>query len=317
MLGDGLSRRRWSALGRREEENSFRKKGANAMGRKGGQTGGGELLVRRPHRADDAASHGHSVAIGPKGFTLIELLVVVSVVALLIALLVPALQRSRKQAQAVVCQSRLRQSGLSLSMYVQESDGRLPLDAGGQIFWFLTQRGHPELTKVALCPSASKPSPDRELRERNAGDTFHAYRWLMDQPDLRGSYGHNRYTGGRATDHPAFRRHWFISDIKRAGTILVLSDSRLQGVMPADADAPPESDGGPYTYTLGMSKLCINRHNSGINMLFMDWSVRKVGLKELWTLKWHPDYDTAGQWTTAGGAQPEDWPEWMRKFQDY
>jgi prepilin-type N-terminal cleavage/methylation domain-containing protein/prepilin-type processing-associated H-X9-DG protein len=301
----------------RDDEGSLWEKGAKTMGRNSGRTGGGGLLVRRPHRGGDAARHGPSAAIDLKGFTLIELLVVVSVVALLIALLVPALQRSRKQAHAVVCQSRLRQSGLSLSMYVQENDGRLPLDAGGQIFWFLTQRGHPELTKVALCPSASKPSPDRELRERNAGDTFHAYPWLMDRPDLYGSYGHNRYTGGRATDHPVFRLYWFTSDIKRAGTIPVLSDSRLQGVMPTDADAPPESDGGPYTYTLGMSNLCINRHNGGINVLFMDWSVRKVGLKELWTLKWHPDYDTAGPWTTAGGAQPEDWPEWMRKFQDY
>jgi len=111
--------------------------------------------------------------------------------------------------------------------------------------------------------------------------------------------------------------YWFTSDIKRGGTIPVLSDSRLQGVMPTDADAPPESDGGPYTHSFGMSNLCINRHNGGINMLFMDWSVRKVGLKELWTLKWHPDYDTAGPWTTASGAQPEDWPKWMRRFQDY
>jgi hypothetical protein len=52
-------------------------------------------------------------------------------------------------------------------------------------------------------------------------------------------------------------------------------------------------------------------------MLFMDWSVRKVGLKELWTLKWHRSYDTAGPWTKAGGVKPEDWPQWMRIFKDY
>ena len=43
----------------------------------------------------------------------------------------------------------------------------------------------------------------------------------------------------------------------------------------------------------------------------------RVGLKELWTLKWHRDYDTSGPWTKAGGVQPEDWPEWMRGFRDY
>ncbi|MCJ7675516.1 MAG: hypothetical protein MUO33_10245, partial [Sedimentisphaerales bacterium] len=63
--------------------------------------------------------------------------------------------------------------------------------------------------------------------------------------------------------------------------------------------------------------VCINRHDGFINGLFLDWSVRKVGLKELWTLKWHREFDTAGPWTKAGGVKPEDWPQWMRRFKDY
>jgi hypothetical protein len=51
--------------------------------------------------------------------------------------------------------------------------------------------------------------------------------------------------------------------------------------------------------------------------VFLDWSVRKVGLKELWTLKWDREFDTAGPWTKAGGVRPGDWPEWMRRFKDY
>ena len=62
---------------------------------------------------------------------------------------------------------------------------------------------------------------------------------------------------------------------------------------------------------------CINRHQGGVNALFLDWSVRKVGLKELWTLKWAPWHDTAGPWTKAGGVQPGDWPQWMRRFKEY
>jgi hypothetical protein len=54
-----------------------------------------------------------------------------------------------------------------------------------------------------------------------------------------------------------------------------------------------------------------------VNGLFLDWSVRKVGLKELWTLKWNRQYDTTNVWTKAGGVQPDDWPEWMRNFKDY
>ena len=66
-----------------------------------------------------------------------------------------------------------------------------------------------------------------------------------------------------------------------------------------------------------MKWFCIDRHDAGINGLFLDWSVRKAGLKELWTLKWQPGYNTCGPWTKAGGVKAEDWPAWMRRFKDY
>ena len=66
-----------------------------------------------------------------------------------------------------------------------------------------------------------------------------------------------------------------------------------------------------------MKRFCINRHNGFVNCLFLDWTIRKVGLKELWTLKWHKKFDINGPWTIAGNAQPEDWPQWMGRFKDY
>ena len=49
----------------------------------------------------------------------------------------------------------------------------------------------------------------------------------------------------------------------------------------------------------------------------MDWSARKVGLKEMWTLKWHKAYNQTGPWTRAGGVIGSDWPDWMRPFKEY
>ena len=66
-----------------------------------------------------------------------------------------------------------------------------------------------------------------------------------------------------------------------------------------------------------MQRVCIDRHNGAVNCLFMDGSVRGVGLKELWTLKWYRQYCTTGPWTAAGGVWTTDWPEWMRRFKDF
>jgi hypothetical protein len=49
----------------------------------------------------------------------------------------------------------------------------------------------------------------------------------------------------------------------------------------------------------------------------LEWSVRKIGLKELWTLKWYKQFDTRGPWTQAGNVKPENWPAWMRRFKEY
>jgi hypothetical protein len=65
-----------------------------------------------------------------------------------------------------------------------------------------------------------------------------------------------------------------------------------------------------------MQTLCVNRHGGAQFCMFADWSVRKVALKQLWTLKWHRNFDTAGVWTKIGGVQPADWPEWMRGLKD-
>jgi prepilin-type N-terminal cleavage/methylation domain-containing protein/prepilin-type processing-associated H-X9-DG protein len=290
---------------------------------------------------------------GRKAFTLIELLVVIAIIALLLAILLPTLQRVRKQARAAACQATLRQWGTTLALYLEEYDGRFPRTADSTVL-MLTARNpnmptsfrgelgpdanrvtayHAVRTKGLLCPMATKAGDGPGgygvsflsggvtwKLQVTFGTTFQA--WVLEEPGppLNVSYGLNRWLFDRPTQLGLFAppppSYTDVYSLRRTAGVPLLLDSRTPYGLPKDdVGAPVNEDGFPAQ--TGMTPFCINRHNGRVNGLFLDWSVRKVGLKELWTLKWHKDFNTAGPWTQAGDVQPDTWPPWMRKFKGY
>jgi len=258
-----------------------------------------------------------------KGFTLIELLVVIAIIALLMAILMPALQRVRKQARTVACQSNLHQWALIWSMYTQDNNGYFPRV---HLSWRDVIQDYHKEKKITLCPTATK------LYTEGARPPFGAWEqtWGQGQAGVDGmpiasSYGINQYvynatsvSGGRGLDEI-----WRTPNVKQASDVLFFGDCAIIGATPMSADEPPEYDGqcanvwGTSGGTNEIRRFCMNRHDGNMMGLFMDSSVRKVGLKELWTLRWHREFNTTGFWTKAGNAQPQDWPAWMRNFRDY
>lgn len=65
-----------------------------------------------------------------KGFTLIELLVVIAIIAILAAMLLPALSKAREKARTISCTNNLKQCVMAALIYDNESEGYIPLRAG-------------------------------------------------------------------------------------------------------------------------------------------------------------------------------------------
>ena len=253
------------------------------------------------------------------GFTLVELLVVIAIIALLMAILMPALNRVGKQAKAVTCQSNLSQWGKIFMMYTVDNDGRFASGSSGKV-WTETLGPYYSEPKLHCCPMATQPAfPEGSSYPEGgkflAWGVFDGTYAQLGLEGVYGSYGMNGHVSNPKAGVPDpwgrdTTKNWRSAGVNGASNIPLFLDCTWLGGLPEDGDTPPQEEGDCEFGLLGtnIQGFCLDRHNGAINGLFLDFSVRKIGLKELWKLKWHRKFDTSG-W--SGG-----WPEWMKDFKD-
>jgi hypothetical protein len=258
-------------------------------------------------------------------FAVLGIIIPVLAFFAMFVLLLPALNRVKKQARTVACMAQLKQWGLILKLYTDDNDGYFFSDKRDDVgsWWVDPLRSYYRSDKnLLLCPAAMQPyteggrNPFGAWKVSDDSGSYGMNGWICNPPEGKAEL----WGRGPSEDY------WRTTRVRGANNIPLLLDAMWLDAWPRQTDEPPPgedwltdrvSETQMKANENEMRRFCIDRHQGCVNSLFMDWSVRKVGLKELWMLKWHRDYNTSGPRTRDGGCKPNDWPEWMRHLKDY
>ncbi len=265
-----------------------------------------------------------------RGFTLIELLVVISIIALLMSIMVPALNKAKLMAKNVICKSNLRQWGLVFNMYVMDYNGDMSsglsktstsrMKPGGK--WIDSMQAYYSNVKnpeFRFCPMANNPTRNQLHEDKNFSiwdtEAYNNYNSPFVY-DMQGSYTFNVWlynpmdeNGGETGlfGRPKWNFWRNINKIRDLNKVPTFADGWFWDGGPDDGDMPG-AKAGASSGEIG--RFLIDRHKNGIiNGAFADGSVQRMYLKGLWEYPWHKRYDTKRDPVAATG-----WPDWMKNF---
>jgi prepilin-type N-terminal cleavage/methylation domain-containing protein/prepilin-type processing-associated H-X9-DG protein len=263
-------------------------------------------------------------------FTLIELLVVITIIAILAAMLLPALARARMSADGAACRSNLRQMGAALHLYT--GDGGVYPGVGSLTYappWFALLEPYagdrwPDSSATNGRPRSVFACPGYDRISGNISRGSSVY-WRGEVTDGgRGAYAYNfsetfwgipdhqcRGLGGFTASESGLGAPLKEAQVAAPGDMIAVTDSILVGLAPDygtfspgylfsshDALSDPLFTGRSDTRELDAGRrLCARRHNGRFNSLFCDGHVTAIKTDDLFSarrpevrLRWHYDH---------------------------